>query len=208
MLPAFSLVPPGIDNYGKPVEPEFAALAPIDAEDQAKALLEAAGYGPGGKPLNVEIRFNTSENNKATAVAVADMWKPLGVTTSLVNTDLKTHYALLRSGGDYDVARGGWIGDYSDPQNFLFLLKGDNVGLNYSHYSNPAYDALLAKAEGERDLGVRAKILAQAEAIALKDQPLAPLLFYSSKNLVASRVVGWRANLLDRHLTRYLQMGP
>ena len=208
MLPAVSLVPPGIDNYGKPVEPEFAALAPIDADDQAKDLLRQAGYGAGGKPLNVEIRFNTSENNKATAVAIADMWKPLGVTTSLVNTDLKTHYALLRSGGDYDVARGGWIGDYSDPQNFLFLLKSDNVGLNYSHYANPAYDALLAKAADERDLGARAKILAEAEAIALKDQPLAPLLFYSSKNLVSSRVIGWRANLLDRHLTRYLRMGP
>ena len=162
MLPGYSLVPPGIDNYGPPVDPQFRDLSPIEAEDQAKALLKAAGYGPGGKPLNVEIRFNTSENNKATAVAIADMWKPLGVTTTLINTDLKTHYALLRDGGDYDVARAGWLGDYSDPQNFLMLLKGDNVGLNYSRYANPAYDALLSRAEAERDLGQRAKILAEA----------------------------------------------
>jgi oligopeptide transport system substrate-binding protein len=206
MLPGDSLVPPGIDDYGPEVFPDFHDLAPIDAEDKAKELLKAAGYGPGGKPLNVEIRYNTSENNKATSVAIADMWKAIGVTTTFVNTDLKTHYALLRSGGDYDVARAGWIGDYSDPQNFLFLLKGDNVGLNYARWSNPAYDALLAEASKTRDLRARAKILGQAEAIALRDQPVAPILFYSSKNLVSKRVIGWKGNLLDRHLTRYLSI--
>jgi ABC-type oligopeptide transport system substrate-binding subunit len=208
MLPGYSLVPPGIDNYGPPVDPSFRDLSPIEAEYQAKALLKAAGYGLGGKPLNVEIRFNTSENNKATAIAIAEMWKALGVTTTFVNTDLKTHYALLRDGGDYDVARAGWLGDYSDPQNFLILLKGDNVGLNYSRYSNPAYDALLAKAEAERDLGQRARILAEAEAMLLRDQPIMPLLFYSSKNLISPKVSGWKPNLLDRHLTRYLSVAP
>jgi oligopeptide transport system substrate-binding protein len=29
-------------------------------------------------------------------------------------------------GGDFDVARAGWIGDYSDPQNFLFLFESGN----------------------------------------------------------------------------------
>ena len=95
MLPGDSFVPPGIDDYGPQVFPEFHDLSPIEAEDKAKELLKAAGYGPGGKPLNVEIRFNTSENNKATSVAIADMWKAIGVTTTFVNTDLKTHYALL-----------------------------------------------------------------------------------------------------------------
>ena len=41
---------------------------------------------------------------------------------SFINTDGKTHFAHLRDGGDFDVARYGWIADYSDPQNFLFLL--------------------------------------------------------------------------------------
>ena len=127
------------------------------------------------------------------------MWKAIGVTTTFVNTDSgRRTTRLLRSGGDYDVARAGWIGDYSDPQNFLFLLKGDNVGLNYARWSNPDYDALLAKASSERDLNARAKILAEAEAIVLRDQPVAPILFYSSKNLVSKRVIGWKANLMDQ----------
>ena len=67
-------------------------------------------------------------------------WKDLGVETSFINTDGKTHFAYLRDGGDFDVARYGWIGDYSDPKNFLFLLKSDNKGFNYGKYNNPEFD--------------------------------------------------------------------
>ena len=136
------------------------------------------------------------------------MWKPLGVETSLINTDIKTHYALLQSGGDYDVARAGWIGDYSDPQNFLFLGLGDNKTLNYPHWVNADFDALMHKADGERDLGARAKLLSQAEAIMMREQPLIPLLYYSSKNLISPKLKGWEANTLDRHLGRYLSLAP
>ena len=208
MTPAESLTPPGIGDYGPPVFPAFHDLAPIEAEEQAKSLLREAGFGPAGKPLNVELRFNTSENNRATAVALADMWRPLGVTTSFVNTDVKTHFALLRQGGGFDAARAGWLADYSDPQNFLMLAKSGNEALNYSRYSNPAFDALLDRAETERDLNTRAKTLAEAETILLRDQPIAPLMFLTSKNLVSKRVSGWAENALDRHLTRYLSLAP
>ena len=208
MLPGYSLVPPGIANYSQDVTLDFKSMSAIDREDKAKALMKEAGYGPGGKPLNIEIRYNTSENHKNTSIALADMWKPLGVTTSFINTDIKTHYALLQNGGDYDVARAGWIGDYSDPQNFLTLCDSQNKALNYAHYANPDYDALLNKAAGERDLAARAKLLGAAEAILLRDEPIMPLLYYSSKNMISSKLQGWQANILDRHLTRYLSIAP
>ncbi len=208
MAPAYALVPPGIDNYGPPVAPDFAKLAPIDAETRALELLRQAGYGPGGKPLDVEIRFNSSANNQSTAIAIADMWKPLGVTTSFVNSDAKSHFAYLRDRGDFDIARAGWLADYSDPQNFLALCDSANAALDYSRWANPGYNALLAQAEGERDLRVRAELLAEAETLLLKEQPIAPLMYLESKNLVSQRVAGWRPNALDRHLTRYLTLKP
>ena len=159
MIPAYSFVPPGIGNYGEPATASWKDLSPIEREEKAKELLKAAGYGPGGKKLTVEIRYNTSENHKNTSVALANMWKPLNVDVKLVNTDLKTHYALLRDKGDYDVARAGWIADYSDPQNFLFLAESDNKGLNYANYSNPEFDALMKKAAATKDLTARAKML-------------------------------------------------
>ena len=208
MIPGYSLIPPGVGNYGEPAMMAWKDWSPIEREDKAKALLKEAGFGPGGKPLKLEIRYNTSENHKNTSVALADMWKPLGVETTLINTDIKTHYALLQSGGDYDVARAGWIGDYSDPQNFLFLGLGDNKTLNYPHWVNSDFDALMRKADGERDLGARAKLLNQAEAIMMREQPLIPLLYYSSKNLISPKLKGWEANTLDRHLGRYLSLAP
>ena len=47
MVPAYSFVPPGIGNYGKPATVSWAEKSPIDREDDAKKLLAAAGYGPG-----------------------------------------------------------------------------------------------------------------------------------------------------------------
>ena len=208
MIPAYSFVPPGIGNYGAPADATWKDMSPIDREDKAKALLKEAGYGPGGKPLVVEIRYNTSENHKNTSVALANMWKPFGVEVKLVNTDLKTHYALLRDKGDFDVARAGWIADYSDPQNFLFLVESDNKGLNYANYANPAYDALMKKAAATKDLAARAAVLKEAEAIMVNDQPLLPLMFYGSKNLVSPKVEGYQQNVLDRHLSRFLSIKP
>jgi oligopeptide transport system substrate-binding protein len=206
MIPAYSLTPPGIAHYGAPPEAEWAKSSPSEREREAKALLAAAGYGPGGKTLRVEIRYNSSENHRNTCVAIADMWRRLGVETTLVNSDAKSHFALLQSGGDFDVARAGWIGDYSDPQNFLALGASDNTGLNYSRYANPAFDGYMREAAATRDPDARAALLRAAEALLARDQPMMPLMFYLSKDLVSPRVKGWRANILDRHLTRYLSI--
>ncbi len=207
MAPAYAFVPPGIDNYMTGVSADFRDLSPIEREDRARALLKEAGYGA-GRPLPVEIRYNTSENNKATAIAIADAWKPLGVTATFVNSDVKTHYGLLQSGGDFDVARAGWIGDYSDPQNFLFLFESGTGKLNYPRWSNADYDGLMQVAADETEPGARAQTLAEAERLLLREEPVVPLLFYESKNLVSKRVKGWRDNLLDRHLARYLAIEP
>ena len=208
MVPAYSFVPPGTGNAGAPVFMAFRDAGPLEREAQALALLKAAGYGPGLKTLNVEIRYNTSENHKNTSVALADMWKPLGVATSLVNADIKTHYALLREKGDFDLARAGWVADYSDPQNFLFLGQSDNAGLNYATWSNADFDALMAIAATQTDLAARGQTLSAAEAILLEEAAFLPLLFYSSKNLVSPKVSGWESNILDRHLARYMSISP
>ena len=208
MLPAYAFVPPGVANAGAPVTMAFKSLSPIEREDTAVALLKEAGYGPGQQKLMIEIRYNTSENHKNTSVALADMWKPLNVEARLVNSDIKTHYALLRDKGDFDVARAGWVADYSDPQNFLFLGQSNNAGLNYATWSNAEFDALMAGAEKQTDLAKRGALLSQAEAILLDETPYLPLLFYSSKNLVSPKVTGWKTNILDRHLARYISIGP
>jgi oligopeptide transport system substrate-binding protein len=208
MIPAYSFVPPGIGNYGKPAEADWKDKSPVDREDMAKKLLADAGFGPGKTPLTVQIRYNTTDNNRRTVVAIANQWKQIGVETTFINTDTRTHFAFLRERGDFDVARAGWIGDYSDPQNFLFLLQADNKGFNYARYENPEFDALMRKAENETDLGKRADILLSAEKIVTRDQPYVPILFYSSRNMVSPKLAGFQQNLRGALPTRFMSLKP
>ncbi len=205
MFAGYSYVPPGIGNYNDPAFADYKDTSMIDREEEAAKLLKEAGFGP-DKPLELEIRYNTSENHKATAVAIADMWKPLGIEVKLFNTDLKTHYAHLRDGNDFDIARAGWIGDYSDPQTFLFMVESDNDGFNYANYNNPEYDGLMDQAAAETDLDKRANILKRAEEIFMRDLPFIPLMYYSSKALVSDKLVGWEDNIMAIHPTRYLSI--
>ncbi|MCJ2073733.1 peptide ABC transporter substrate-binding protein [Methylobacterium sp. J-030] len=205
MSPAYSLCPPGLDNYRIPPETAGRSELPIDHEEEARRLLAEAGFGP-DRPLTVEYRFNVSDNNRTTAVAIGEMWRDLGIVTRYVYTDAKTHFAYLRDGGDFDVARMSWIADYADPQNFLFLLQSGNDGFNAGRWSDAAYDALLARAAAERDLTRRADLLYDAEAIALHDLPWIPLMHYRSKALIAPRLHGYHPNLRNAAPTRFLRL--
>ncbi|WP_336486875.1 peptide ABC transporter substrate-binding protein [Methylobacterium nigriterrae] len=206
MAPAYSLCPPGLDHYGAPPETAGREALPIDNEAEAQRLLAEAGFGPGGRTLSLEYRFNTTDNNRNTAVALADMWRSLGIETRFVYTDAKTHFAYLRDGGAFDLARMSWIADYSDPQNFLFLLASGNDGMNAGHYANPAFDSLLAEAGADRDLAHRAATLASAEAILMRDLPWIPLMHYRSKALIAPRLKGYHPNLRNAAPTRFLRL--
>ncbi len=202
---AYSLVPPGTSNYDMgPAFAEFKGTSMDERMEQAKALLAEAGYGP-DNPLQFTLSYNTSENHKKVAIAVASMWKPLGVKAELFNTEVKVHYNNLQE-GDFDVARAGWIADYDDPQNFLFLLESNNPDLNYAKYQSAEYDELMHQASLTVDLAKRAELLHRAEAIAMKDMPYIPIYYYVSKNLVKSSVDGWIDNVKNVHPTRFLSL--
>jgi oligopeptide transport system substrate-binding protein len=202
MIPAYSFVPPGIGGYETRTT-DYAEKSQLDREDDAKKLLAELGYGP-DKPLKLEIRYNTSENHKNTAVAIQEQLKPLGIEVSLLNTDTKTHYGHLEQKGDFDVARAGWIADYKDPENFLALCK-TGTGNNYGVYSSKEYDDLLATAAAAADPAERMKKLSDAEAVGVaRDLCVVPLLYYGFHTVVSSKLKGWEDNVMDRHPTRFL----
>lgn len=208
MQPGYSFVPPGIASYGMPATVTWKDMNPFDREDAAKKLLAEAGYGEGGKKLSIEIRFNTSENHRATAVAIADMWKVLGVETRLLSTDAISHYAFIREKLPFDVIRAGWFADYTDAQNFLFLAESDNKALNISNFSSKDYDALMAKAASEQDPEERSKTLHEAESLLLEEQPDLVLMIFESRNLVSQKLRGWETNPLDQHEGRFISIAP
>ncbi|MFD2238933.1 peptide ABC transporter substrate-binding protein [Aureimonas populi] len=206
-LPQYSMVPPGIEGYEEPSQPDFAELDQLDREDEALRLLEEAGYGPGGQPLNIEIRYNTNTDHERVATAIADNWSTaLGANVTMTNLDVSSHYAYLQEGGTFNVARAGWVGDYADPENFLALATTANGTFNYSKWSNAEYDRLVAESYDEQDPERRMALLHEAEAILLAEQPNAPILNSASLWLVSDRVTGWADNSSDEHLSKYLSV--
>jgi oligopeptide transport system substrate-binding protein len=208
MDPGYSFVPPGIESYGAPATVAWKDVDPFEREDEAKRLLAEAGFGPRGEKLAVEIRFNNSENHRATAVAIADMWKALGVETRLLATDATSHYAFLREKPPFDIARSGWVADYPDAQNFLFLGQSDNQALNAASFTNKSYDRLMNEAQAEGSPERRRAVLHEAEALLLDEQPYLVLLTYKSRNLVSPKLQGFEANVLDNHPGRYISIAP
>lgn len=202
MSPAYSMVPPGIDGYTTATA-TFATESPIDREDKAKAILEKLGYGP-DKPLKMEIRYNTSENHKNTAVAIQEQLKPLGIEVSLLNTDTKTHYGHLEQKGDFDVARAGWIADYNDAETFLEISRKAD-GHNYSNFDNPKFEELMSKAtEAGGKPEERLKLLSEAERVLVDEVGNIPLLFYNYHNIVSPKLSGFEDNEMDRHPSRFM----
>jgi ABC-type oligopeptide transport system substrate-binding subunit len=202
-LPAYGFVPDGTANY---MSQKFAwaGMSQSAREAEAVKLMRAAGYGP-GKPLKFQLSYNTSENHKKIAVALAAMWKKLGVEVDLVNSEFKVQVATLRQ-GDFQLGRAGWIADYNDAQNYLFLAETSTKQQNYSRFSNPDYDRLMAQASLTADPAARAKLLEQAETILLREVPVLPLYFYVSKSLVSPKISGWVDNPFDVHSMRDLKL--
>lgn len=203
-IPAYSFVPPNAGDYGEPAYVDWQDLSYEDRVAEAKELMAGAGFGP-DNPLELQLRYNTSENHKKVAIAVAAMWKQIGVQAELFNAEVKVHYNDLQQ-GNFDIARAGWIADYNDPQNFLYLMETDTGPLNYAQFSNADYDSLMDQADVETDPAKRNDLMRQAEAIAMAEMPNIPINYYISKNLVSSRVQGYIDNTKDIHRTRYLSL--
>ncbi|MEZ5935293.1 MAG: peptide ABC transporter substrate-binding protein [Alphaproteobacteria bacterium] len=203
-LPGYSFVPPNAGKYGEPAYVDWKDTPYEQRVQQAKDLLAEAGFGP-DRPLEFQLRYNTSENHKKIAIAVAAMWKQLGVQAELFNAEVKVHYNDLQE-GNFEVARAGWIADYNDPQNFLYLMEGDTGANNYSRFDNADYNDFMNQSDVETDPAKRNELMHQAEAIAMAEMPNIPIYYYVSKNLVAKQVAGWVDNTADKHPSRYLSI--
>lgn len=199
---ADTFVPPAaLPRYQPPVSEGFRQNI-----EKAKQLLADAGY-PGGQGLTgLSITYNTGQGHDIIAQAIKNMWQTkLGVVVTLEGLETKNFSDRLKS-KNYTIARASWFGDYPDPTTWLQkMATGD--GNNDCGWSNAQYDALLAQAQHELDATKRMALLSDAEAILVREQPMALLFHYVSIYLWdPARVQGLTANPWGRWRFEHVQV--
>jgi oligopeptide transport system substrate-binding protein len=195
-IAAYGFVPPVADYTGQ--RPPWAGWTQEQRNAEARRLYREAGYSE-QRPLEIEVLYNTDQNHKRIAGALAAMWQQtLGVRAKLLNQEWKVFLENRKRKIITQVFRSGWIGDYNDAYTFSQLMHSAN-GQNDPGYASAAYDALLDQAARSADPAQRRALLEAAERQLLADMPLIPLYFYVSKRLVKPWVGGFTPNIMDHH---------
>jgi oligopeptide transport system substrate-binding protein len=204
--PATGYVPPTLKlSNGK----EFREVAgdygidPNKAQvEEARKLLAEAGYPNGEGFPTLELVYNTSENHKAIAEAIQEMWKQnLGINVTLTNQEWAV-FQDTRHQGNFSIARAGWLADYADPMTFLDMwtsYSGNNdAQWRWQKYgndtklnpSNKRFEELIEKAKtvtGEE----RDSALLEAEKIMMDEMIVMPIYYYTDPTLVKEYVKDW-----------------
>lgn len=203
---ACSIVPPETANYEKGATlPDCQIATQAERDAKAKALLAEAGYGP-GNPLT--FRFYTSQDpdSRKAAAVIQSMWSRVGVKAELVANDPQTHYNQHLQTANFDVGVASWVGDFNDPETFLFMFETSNKGFNYGGYSNARYDELMRQERLEPDAAKRAAIMREAEQILLNEYGVAPTRFRFNPYLVKSYLKGWTGNMRGVNRSRWMSI--
>ena len=100
----------------------------------------------------------------------------LNIQMELRNTDYNRFQDKMRK-GSAQFFFWGWLADYPDPENFLFLLYGPNSkvkvdGENASNWENAEFDRLFLKMKDLDDGPERAALIRAMGEVMQEDMPL------------------------------------
>ena len=191
---ATSIVPPVFKAYYQ------AGVCDVcDKPDatRAKALAASGGIPPGTK---VNLAFNTGAGHEAWVQAIQQQLSDtLGLKVELQPYPFKE---LLQKEAAKDATglwRAAWSADYPSAENFLFPLlskKSLPPGDNRGRYDNPKFDDLLVQARKTADDAERAKLIKQAEKVAIGDDMALIPLWYRDQYRVYD-AAKWKNVALD-----------
>jgi oligopeptide transport system substrate-binding protein len=205
-VPAYAVVPPGTADY-EGASYAWQDLAGADREAAARQAYAAAGYSA-DQPLRIDLVYDTGDIHERVALAVTAMWREvLGIETSLDKREWMYFLDTRDQREEWDAMRFAWFGDYNSPMTFLEIFESSSPQ-NLPGYRSLAYDATIAAAAGTTDTQAAGALMAEAESTLLEAYPLAPLYFFVSKHLVDASIEGFEDNIMDRHPSRFLRIGP
>ncbi len=186
-----------------PPMPGWTPPKPTDGDpDRARALLTEAGYGP-EKPLTFRLHFPNDEFRRLLAqLLAAQLEKHLGAKVETWTEEFRV-YLQTQDRLGYAASLSRWAGDYADPTTFLEMWTSASLH-NKTGWTDPAYDALIARAQRTVDAEARRRLLAQAEAKVLSAAPIVPVVYGAKAFLLRPGFTGLGVNSLGNHLMRHI----
>jgi len=125
---------------------------------EAKRLLASAGFGPGGKPVKVELSTRTLSIYLDVASFVADQLHQIGIEATVKQMDSAAWFpALARR--DYQIGGNLTAGGFDDPDAYFFENYKCGSSRNYSDYCNEEVDRLIDQQSQELDRAKRIKLV-------------------------------------------------
>ena len=184
----------------------------------AKARLGEAGYPGGidpstGKPLVLHLDTTLGgADDKPLLNWYRKQFQKIGIELVVRNTDYN-QFQQKMAHGNAQLFRWGWNADYPDPENFLFLLYGENSkalhgGENAANYQSPEFDRLFLKMrnmdDGPERLAVIQKLLDQVR----RDAPWVFGIHPKSFSLHHDWYHNYKSNLMANNGLKYLRIDP
>jgi ABC-type transport system substrate-binding protein len=197
---------------GKPVR------RPIE---EAKKLLAEAGFPDGrdaktGKPLVINFDYISSPTpgTKALLDWYTKQFAKIGVQLEVRATDYNRFQDKM-SKGVAQMFFWGWLADYPDAENFLFMLYGPNAkaltggnGENNTNYQNPEFDQLFAQMKFLDDGPQKQKLIDRMIEILQQDAVWSFGYFPTSAAAYHQWVANGKPTQIIRNHIGYLRLDP
>ncbi len=187
-IPAQSPLPPGIFGYEGGEEGMNSVVYDwVDGKPRrkpvevARRLMSEAAYPNGrdeksGEPLVVYLdTTGGGMGEKSRLDWLTRQFAKIDVQLVVRSTDFNRFQDKIRK-GNVQLYYLGWNADYPDPENFFFLLDGNESkvargGENASNYANPEFDRLFARMKNMDNTPERLQIVRQMNRILHHDAP-------------------------------------
>jgi len=223
--PAYGPVPPGVLGYRD--GPEGVNPVVYDVRDGraqrkplelARRLLAEAGYPDGrdartGAPL---VLHYDAMGGMTGANPQFDWMRrqlaKLGVQLDIRATDYNRFQDKMRRGAA-QLFMWGWLADYPDAENFLFLLYGPNAkavtgGENASNYASPEFDALFERMRYLDDGPEKEDLIHRMTAVVQRDAPWMFGYFPKSGGAYQQWVGNAKPTQMVRNTLQYMKVDP